>query len=98
MQFFSFVKKMSGYTPSTKVLFQTCSLALLALSCNLSLKLQQQLCMFDETNVGAEISGMVRIKSGSEKDLLAAVATVGPISVAVDASSKSFRVKSFVRR
>ena len=38
------------------------------------------------------MSGVVSIKSGSEQDLLAAVATVGPIAVAVDASSNGFRV------
>ena len=38
------------------------------------------------------MSGVVSIKSGSEQDLFAAVATVGPIAVAVDASSNGFRV------
>ena len=38
------------------------------------------------------MSGVVSIKSGSEENLLAAVATVGPIAVAVDGSSNGFRV------
>ena len=38
------------------------------------------------------MSGVVNIKSGSEEDLLAAVATVGPIAVNVDGSSNGFRV------
>lgn len=38
------------------------------------------------------MSGVVNIKSGSEGDLLAAVATVGPIAVNVDGSSNGFRV------
>lgn len=38
------------------------------------------------------MSGVMSIKSGSEQDLLAAVATVGPIAVTVDASSNGFRV------
>ena len=38
------------------------------------------------------MSGVVSIKSGSEQDLLVAVATVGPIAIAVDASSNGFRV------
>ena len=41
------------------------------------------------------MSGVVSIESGSEQDLLAAVATVGPIAVAVDASSNGFRVINF---
>ena len=38
------------------------------------------------------MSGSVSIASGKEDDLLAAVATVGPISAVVDASSNAFRV------
>ena len=38
------------------------------------------------------MSGSVSIASGNEDDLLAAVATVGPISAVVDASSNAFRV------
>lgn len=38
------------------------------------------------------MSGTVRINSGSESDLQAAVATAGPVSVAVDSSSNYFRV------
>lgn len=41
------------------------------------------------------MSGAVNIKSGSEQELLAAVATVGPIAVAVDGSSNAFRVREF---
>ncbi len=54
--------------------------------------MQQKQCEFDEDKIAAEISGVVSIRSGSESDLLAAVATVGPIAVGVDASSKSFMV------
>ena len=38
------------------------------------------------------MSGMVMIKSGSESELHAAVAYVGPVAVAVDARSNGFRV------
>ena len=38
------------------------------------------------------MSGSVFIKQGSESDLLAAVASVGPVSVAVDGRNKAFRV------
>lgn len=40
------------------------------------------------------MSGTVAIKSGSESSLQAAVANVGPVSVAVDAASTAFRVSS----
>ena len=39
------------------------------------------------------MSGRVQIKSGSESDLHSAVANIGPIAVAVDASSSGFRVR-----
>lgn len=54
--------------------------------------MQQSSCTFNKNNIGACISGSVKIASGSESDLLAAVATAGPVAVAVDASSKAFRV------
>lgn len=38
------------------------------------------------------MSGMVMIQSGSESELHAAVAYVGPVAVAVDARSNGFRV------
>ena len=38
------------------------------------------------------MSGSIQIAQGSESDLITAVAYVGPVSVAVDASSNAFRV------
>ena len=38
------------------------------------------------------MSGVIKISEGDEKQLLEAVATVGPVAVAVDATSKAFRV------
>ena len=38
------------------------------------------------------MSGSIHISSGSENDLQSAVANVGPVSVAVDASNNAFRV------
>lgn len=49
-------------------------------------------CNFTSENVGATMSGIVLIKSGYENDLQAAVASIGPVAVSVDASSSSFRV------
>ena len=42
-------------------------------------------CTFKRTGVGATIGGYVDVPAGNESALLDAVATVGPISVAVDA-------------
>ena len=44
------------------------------------------------------MSGSVSIASGNEDDLLAAVATVGPISAVVDAASNAFRVRVIPRQ
>ena len=38
------------------------------------------------------MTGIVAIPSGSELDLQAAVATAGPVSVAIDATSNAFKV------
>ncbi|CAF1297507.1 unnamed protein product [Adineta steineri] len=51
-------------------------------------------CNFDPKNVGATDTGFVQIKMGNETDLQAAIATIGPISVAIDASRSSFQFYS----
>ena len=43
-------------------------------------------CRYNKKNVGARVLGYKRVQSGDEHALEAAVATVGPIAVAVDAS------------
>ena len=40
------------------------------------------------------MSGIVPISTGDEDKLLAAVYNIGPVSVAVDASSNAFRVRN----
>ena len=52
--------------------------------------------MFKKEDVGATCTGFVNIKKGSEEDLLNAVATVGPISVAIDAGHSSFQVNTYI--
>ena len=49
-------------------------------------------CHYNPRNSGATDKGFVDIESGDEKKLQAAVATVGPISVAIDASQESFQL------
>lgn len=49
-------------------------------------------CRFKPADVGATDSGYVDIASGDEDALMKAVATVGPISVAIDASHFSFQL------
>uniref|UniRef100_A0A023GMW4 Putative cysteine protease n=1 Tax=Amblyomma triste TaxID=251400 RepID=A0A023GMW4_AMBTT len=51
-------------------------------------------CRYKKEDVGATDTGFVDIKEGSEKDLQKAVATVGPVSVAIDASQPSFQLYS----
>jgi cathepsin L len=48
-------------------------------------------CRYADSNIGANDTGFVDIKSGSESDLENAIATIGPISVAIDASRMSFQ-------
>ncbi|KAB7494353.1 Cysteine proteinase 2 [Armadillidium nasatum] len=53
---------------------------------------QQGVCHFDPANIGCPCSGYVSIPSGSEDDLLTAVATAGPVTAAIDASRVSFQL------
>ncbi|KAL3886617.1 hypothetical protein ACJMK2_026601 [Sinanodonta woodiana] len=55
-------------------------------------KARNQKCKFSSANVGATEVSCKDIQSGSEADLQKAVATVGPISVAIDASHNSFQL------
>jgi len=52
---------------------------------------QKGQCRFKKSNVGADDTGFVDIEEGNEDALKNATATVGPISVAIDASHFSFQ-------
>jgi cathepsin L len=54
--------------------------------------LQDERCSFKKQSVGADDSGFVDIDEGSEEKLMQAVATVGPVSVAIDAGHPSFQL------
>nr|AAN28680.1 cathepsin L [Theromyzon tessulatum] len=47
-------------------------------------------CKFKKNKVGATVTGFVEIPAGNEKKLQEALATVGPVSVAIDANHQSF--------
>lgn len=49
-------------------------------------------CRFTSKNIGATDAGFVDIPTGDEDKLKEAIATVGPISVAIDASQESFQL------
>ncbi|XP_071140419.1 procathepsin L-like [Mytilus edulis] len=49
-------------------------------------------CEFKKADVGGTDTGFTNVKTGSEEDLQQAVATIGPISVAMDASHPSFQM------
>jgi len=51
-------------------------------------------CQFNAANVATTITGYVDIPTGSESSLTSAVGTIGPISVAIDASHESFQLYS----
>jgi len=47
-------------------------------------------CLFNKTDIGATLSSWVDIKHGNETDLQVAVATAGPVAVAIDAHLPTF--------
>ncbi|XP_006823147.1 digestive cysteine proteinase 2-like, partial [Saccoglossus kowalevskii] len=51
-------------------------------------------CRFKASAVAATCTGYTDVESGSESALQQAVATVGPVSVAIDASHQSFQFYS----
>lgn len=51
-------------------------------------------CRYNPRNSGAEDVGFVDIPQGDEEKLKAAVATIGPVSVAIDASHQTFQFYS----
>lgn len=53
--------------------------------------LQDDNCRYNPEASGAEDKGFVDIREGSEHALKKAVATMGPVSVAIDASHESFQ-------
>ncbi|XP_029348968.1 cathepsin L.1 [Echeneis naucrates] len=51
-------------------------------------------CRYNPATIGAQCTGYVDVKSGDEDALKEAVATIGPVSVAIDASQISFQLYS----
>jgi cathepsin L len=49
-------------------------------------------CRFNSSSVGATDTGFVDVTAGDESKLQEAIATVGPVSVAIDASHNSFQL------
>ena len=53
--------------------------------------MQDQDCKFSQANIGATERSFVDVKSGDEDAYTAAIALIGPIASAMDASKSSFQ-------
>lgn len=53
---------------------------------------QKETCSFRPSEVGATCTGFVQVSAGDELALKKAVASVGPITVCIDASQPSFQL------
>jgi cathepsin L len=51
---------------------------------------KQEKCKFNKNTIGATCSGYVDVESGNEEALHEAVATIGPVSVAIDVTEERF--------
>jgi len=54
-------------------------------------KAVDQTCAYDAANIGAKCTGFTDVAAGDEEALQDAIASVGPISVGIDASQDSFQ-------
>lgn len=55
---------------------------------------RDDVCRYKKEDEGAEDIGFVDVESGNEEKLMHAVASVGPVSIAIDASHESFQFYS----
>ena len=55
---------------------------------------EDEKCHFKRSDVGAKDTGFVDVTAGDEDALKEAVATIGPVSIAIDASHSSFQLYS----
>lgn len=57
-------------------------------------KAKERACKYKKKTSAADLRGFVNIPEGDEEQLMAAIATIGPISVAIDSSHESFQFYS----
>lgn len=63
-----------------------------SVNCGVFSLLQDGQCRYNPKNVGATCTGYVDVNQGDENALKEAVATIGPVSIGIDAGHSSFQL------
>lgn len=95
-QAFQYVKDNKGIDTEDSYPYEAEVMLVQLLIEGLSFKrfLKDDTCRYNPKNRGAVDVGFVDVPTGSEAKLMAAVATIGPVSIAIDASHESFQFYS----
>ncbi len=95
-QAFQYIKDNKGIDTEDTYPYEAevCTCIFMSLLTKIINLFQDDTCRYNPKNRGAVDNGFVDIPSGNEAKMMAALATIGPVSIAIDASHESFQFYS----